>query len=54
MLITSNRYYNSFIEEDAIHIVMEYAEQGDLYKMLKDQRTRRKYFSEKDIWDYGF
>jgi NIMA (never in mitosis gene a)-related kinase len=33
---------------------MEYAEQGDLYRMLKEQRTRRKYFSEKDIWDYAF
>ena len=22
--------------------------------MLKEQRTRRKYFSEKDIWDYAF
>lgn len=22
--------------------------------MLKDQRTKKKYFSEKDIWDYAY
>ena len=27
------RYFNSFIEDDSIHIVMEFAEQGDLYRV---------------------
>ena len=33
---------------------MEFAEKGDLYKLLKEQRNRRKYFSEKDVWDYAY
>lgn len=33
---------------------MEYAEKGDLYKLLKDQRQKRKYFSEKDLWDFCY
>ncbi|CDW91219.1 protein kinase domain containing protein [Stylonychia lemnae] len=48
------RYFTSFMEDESIHIVMEYAEKGDLYKLLKEQRTRRKYFSEKDIWDFSY
>ena len=33
---------------------MEFADGGDLHKLLKEQRTRRKYFSEKDIWHYAY
>ena len=29
------RYYNSFIEEDSLYIVMEYAEGGDLHMVYK-------------------
>jgi len=28
-----SRYYTSFVEDEAIHIVMEFAEKGDLYKV---------------------
>ena len=27
------RYYSSFLEDDAVHILMEFAEQGDLYRV---------------------
>lgn len=30
------KYYTSFMEEDCLHILMEYAENGDMYKMLKE------------------
>ena len=42
------------MEEEQLHIVMEYAEKGDLYRLLKDQRQKRKYFSEKDLWDFSY
>lgn len=58
------QYYTSFLEDDCLHIIMEYAEKGDLYtvsflsnftfQLLKEQRQRRKYFSEKDLWDYAY
>lgn len=28
------RYYTSFMEDDSMHIVMEYAEKGDLYRVI--------------------
>ena len=33
---------------------MEYAEEGDLYRLLKEQRRRKKYFSERDIWKFTY
>ena len=30
------RYYTSFFENDCLYIVMEYANKGDLYKILKE------------------
>jgi len=32
---------------------MEYAQKGDLYKLLKEQRSKKKYLSEKDIWQFA-
>jgi len=29
---------------------MEYAEEGDLQNLIKNQILKRKYFSEKEIW----
>lgn len=31
--MTLSRYFTSFMEDESIHIVMEYAEKGDLYKV---------------------
>ena len=33
---------------------MEFAQKGDLYRLVKDHKARRKYLSEKDIWDFSF
>jgi NIMA (never in mitosis gene a)-related kinase len=33
---------------------MEYANKGDMYQILKEQRTRKKFISEKDMWDYSY
>ena len=47
-------YYTSYIEHDYLYIVMEYASRGDMYQVLKEQRSKKKYISEKDIWDYAY
>ena len=32
------KYYTSFVENDSLHILMEYASRGDLYKVsIKNQ-----------------
>ena len=33
---------------------MEFAQKGDLYKLVKDHKQRKKYLSEKDIWDFSY
>lgn len=47
------RYHTSFLEGDHLYILMEYAQKGDLYKILREQRTKKKYISEKDLWEYA-
>ena len=32
---------------------MEYAQKGDLYTLLKEHRSKKKYISEKDLWQYA-
>lgn len=46
-------YYTSFVDGEHLHIVMEYAPRGDLYQVIKEQRSRKKYISERDIWTYA-
>ncbi|CAD8184192.1 unnamed protein product [Paramecium pentaurelia] len=43
-------YYVSFIEQDNLCIIMEYAEGGDLQKLLKDYKEKRKSLKENTIW----
>ena len=47
------KYYTSFLEGGYLYILMEYAQKGDLYNILKEQRTKKKYISEKDLWEYA-
>ena len=47
------RYHTSFVEDDALHILMEYAEEGDLYRLLKEQRRKKKYFAEREVWRFA-
>jgi len=42
------------MEDGNLHILMEFAEGGDLYELLKAQKKKRKYFSEKDLWMFGY
>ena len=48
------KYFTSFFENDCLYIIMEYASKGDLYRILKEQRSRKKYISERDLWNYAF
>jgi NIMA (never in mitosis gene a)-related kinase len=46
------RYFDSFIESDAIHIVMEYAEGGALSDIITEHKTTGKSFTKKQIMDW--
>eukprot|EP00792_Barthelona_sp_PAP020_P006095 TRINITY_DN2906_c0_g1_i1.p1 TRINITY_DN2906_c0_g1~~TRINITY_DN2906_c0_g1_i1.p1 ORF type:complete len:771 (-),score=263.65 TRINITY_DN2906_c0_g1_i1:118-2400(-) len=46
------RYRDSFVENRVLHIVMDYAEKGDLHKMIKERSTRGVLFSEDQIWTW--
>lgn len=48
------KFYTSFLEGENLFILMEYASQGDLYQVLKDQRIRKKYLCERDLWCYAY
>jgi len=48
------RYYTSFVEDEFLYIIMELAEGGDLAALIKQNKERRKYFSEKQIWDFAW
>jgi len=48
------KYFGSFVEESAVNIVMEYAEGGDLHRLLRTQRDKGKHMSEKEVWRYAF
>jgi hypothetical protein len=42
------------MEEESLYIIMEYAEKGDLYKLLKQQREKKEMISEDTIWLLAF
>ena len=48
------RYYSSFIESEALYILMEYAAKGDLHKIIREKQKSGKYFNENDIWKYAY
>ena len=37
-----------------LHIVMEFAESGDVQSLIQSQLNKRKYLAEKDIWAYAW
>ena len=46
------QYSNSFIHKNKLCIVMEYAENGDLSKIIKKYASLKQYIPEEQIWTY--
>lgn len=44
------QYFDSFIDDGALHIVMEHCDKGDLAQMMKRTKDRGKYVPEQRIW----
>ena len=44
------KYYESFLENDNLNIVMEYCDNGDLCNYLKEKRMKNKPLNEDLIW----
>ena len=44
------KYYSSFLDKDILYIIMEYAELGDLYSLIKHYKKHSKNFTEIDLW----
>ena len=47
-------YHHCFIEAECLYLVMEYAEGGDLYRLVKRQKAANKHLDELQIWHYGY
>lgn len=48
------KYYNSFMEDQSLHIVMEYAERGDLSRLVRRAKESSTPISEEVIWLIAF
>lgn len=46
------RYYESFIEDDRLFIVTEFARGGDLYRRIRKHHGRNQLFEEDLIWSW--
>lgn len=46
--------YLSFIEDEYLYIVMDYAEEGDLQTKIEKQKTTKRFFAEKDLWEMAW
>lgn len=42
------------LQGKCLHIVLEFAEGGDLQKQVNRQIAKKMYFSEKDVWTYAW
>ena len=48
------KYYSSFLEKSNLYIIMEYAENGDLYSLIKHYKNHNKHFEEINIWRIAY
>ena len=48
------KYYASFLENESLCIIMEYAELGDLYTLIKHYKRHQKYFDELLLWRIAY
>ena len=46
------KYYDSFIEEDCLNIIMEYCEEGDFGSYINNLIQNKNYLSEQQIWHF--
>ena len=46
------KYYDSFVEEDCLYIIMEFCEEGDFGSFINNLIQKRSYLSEKQIWHF--
>ena len=46
------KYYDSFIEEDCLNIIMEFCEEGDFGSFISNLIQKRSYLSEQQIWHF--
>ena len=46
------KYYDSFIEDDCLNIIMEYCEKGDLGTYINSLIQKNYYLSEQQIWHF--
>ena len=44
------KYYDSFINDKCLYIVMEFAEGGNLQDWVTRQRASKKHFEEREVW----
>jgi len=45
-------YVDSFVEDDALHLVTDFCELGDLSKLIKKKKEKNQAFTEKQIVDW--
>ena len=48
------KYYASFLENESLCIIMEYAELGDLYTLIKHYKRHQKFFDEILLWRISY
>ena len=48
------KYYSSFLENESLCIIMEYAELGDLYTLIKHYKKHQKSFEEIILWRVAY
>ena len=46
------KYYDSFIEDDCLNIIMEYCEKGDFGTFINSLIQKNNYLSEQQIWNF--
>ena len=46
------RYYEDFFENNCIEIIMEYCPNGDLYNVIRNQKTSRQFFPTAEVYDW--
>ena len=45
--------YGSFLENSCLYIILEFAEEGDLQKLMHKYKQKTKSFKEQEIWQYA-